>query len=81
MLWFINWSTVSETCQHRQFLPTAVNDKHQFKKSDLLYRFRYDDGTFRIKYEGSDLLARVSQHPTVLGSSVLCTVLLLLPRA
>lgn len=49
-------------------LPTAVNDKHQFKKSDLLYRFRYDDGTFRFKYEGSDLLARVSRHPTVLVS-------------
>ena len=37
-----------------------VNDKHQFKKGELLYRFRYDDGTFRVKYEGSDLLARVS---------------------
>lgn len=35
-----------------------VNDKHQFKRSDLLYRFRYDDGTFRAKLDSSDLISR-----------------------
>lgn len=38
----------------------SVNDKHQFKKGDLLYRFRYDDGTYRTKYASSELAARVS---------------------
>lgn len=38
----------------------SVNDKHQFKKGDLLYRFRYDDGTYRPKYDSSELSARVS---------------------
>ncbi|CAI8056724.1 Phosphatidylinositol 3,4,5-trisphosphate-dependent Rac exchanger 2 protein [Geodia barretti] len=35
-----------------------TNDKHQFKKGELLYRFRYDDGTFRQKYASSELAAR-----------------------
>jgi phosphatidylinositol 3,4,5-trisphosphate-dependent Rac exchanger 2 protein len=37
-----------------------VNDKHQFKKGELLYRFRYDDGTYRTKYNSGELSARVS---------------------
>lgn len=36
-----------------------VSDKHQFKNTQLLYRFRYDDGTFRHKWETSDVVARV----------------------
>ena len=43
----------------------AVNDKHQFKRGDLLYRFRYDDGTFRRKHETTELVAKVS--PCYLG--------------
>jgi hypothetical protein len=35
-----------------------IHDKHQFKKGELLYRFRYDDGTFRPKYASSELAAR-----------------------
>ena len=41
-------------------LSPAVSDKHQFKDSALVYRFRYDDGTFHSKWETSDSLARVS---------------------
>ena len=38
---------------------TAVNDRHQFKNcAETLYRFRYDDGTFRSKIEGTELAAR-----------------------
>lgn len=43
-----------------RFFISSVNDKHQFKKGELLYRFRYDDGTYRTKYDSSELSARVS---------------------
>ncbi len=37
----------------------TVSDRHQFKNDrDLLYRFRYDDGTFRSKINSSDICAR-----------------------
>ena len=39
-------------------LPHTVSDKHQFKKAEYLYRFRYDDGTYRGKLESSDVMAR-----------------------
>ncbi|KAL5483897.1 hypothetical protein EMCRGX_G020316 [Ephydatia muelleri] len=35
-----------------------VQDKHQFKIGDLVYRFRFDDRTFRAKYETADLVSR-----------------------
>ena len=47
-----------------------VNDKHQFKKGDLLYRFRYDDGTYRTKYASSELSARVSVRASGCGGGV-----------
>jgi len=62
------WNNPSITCY------CLVNDKHQFKMSELLYRFRYDDGTFRVKYEGSDLLARVSWSASVCSYSMLHSV-------
>ena len=36
----------------------SVADRHQFKNSEYLYRFRYDDNTFRGKSETADLSAR-----------------------
>lgn len=36
----------------------AVNDRHQFKDNEYLYRFRYDDNSFRGKLEMDDLSAR-----------------------
>ena len=37
----------------------TVNDKHQFKNTaDILYRFRYDDKTYKGKLESSDVITR-----------------------
>uniref|UniRef100_A0A8C4Q0L3 Uncharacterized protein n=1 Tax=Eptatretus burgeri TaxID=7764 RepID=A0A8C4Q0L3_EPTBU len=36
-----------------------VADKHHFKQEPLLYRFRYDDGTFRTRSEMQDMIAKV----------------------
>lgn len=35
-----------------------VSDRHQFKNSEYVYRFRYDDNSFRGKLELADLSAR-----------------------
>uniref|UniRef100_UPI00358FD78A phosphatidylinositol 3,4,5-trisphosphate-dependent Rac exchanger 2 protein-like isoform X2 n=1 Tax=Myxine glutinosa TaxID=7769 RepID=UPI00358FD78A len=35
-----------------------VSDKHQFKNEPLLYRFRYDDGTFKPRNEMQDMIAK-----------------------
>ena len=34
-----------------------VMDKHNFQNNNLLYRFRYDDGTYRVKQESRYLIA------------------------
>ena len=51
----------SHTCTYPPNPPhlLPVSDRHQFKNDrDLLYRFRYDDGTFRSKINSSDVTAR-----------------------
>ena len=36
-----------------------MNDKHQFKNTgDLLYRFRYDDKTYKGKLESEEVISR-----------------------
>uniref|UniRef100_UPI00358EF05E phosphatidylinositol 3,4,5-trisphosphate-dependent Rac exchanger 2 protein-like n=1 Tax=Myxine glutinosa TaxID=7769 RepID=UPI00358EF05E len=35
-----------------------VADKHHFKQEAVLYRFRYDDGTFRTRSEMQDMIAK-----------------------
>nr|XP_039271145.1 phosphatidylinositol 3,4,5-trisphosphate-dependent Rac exchanger 2 protein-like isoform X2 [Styela clava] len=35
-----------------------VADKHHFKNENVLYRFRYDDGTFKARGESQDLIAK-----------------------
>lgn len=53
MYWFFMMLNVSMS------LPNVVNDRHQFKNcAETLYRFRYDDGTFRSKIESTELVAR-----------------------
>ena len=46
-------------CEGKIVTLLVVNDKHQFKNcSDILYRFRYDDKTYKGKLESSDVISR-----------------------
>lgn len=41
-----------------------VSDKHQFKNEQVMYRFRYDDGTYKARSELEDIMSKVgSPHP------------------
>uniref|UniRef100_A0A671MA44 Phosphatidylinositol 3,4,5-trisphosphate-dependent Rac exchanger 1 protein-like n=1 Tax=Sinocyclocheilus anshuiensis TaxID=1608454 RepID=A0A671MA44_9TELE len=35
-----------------------VSDKHQFKNEQVLYRFRYDDGTYKARSEMEDIISK-----------------------
>uniref|UniRef100_A0A4W4GA93 Phosphatidylinositol 3,4,5-trisphosphate-dependent Rac exchanger 1 protein n=1 Tax=Electrophorus electricus TaxID=8005 RepID=A0A4W4GA93_ELEEL len=35
-----------------------VSDKHQFKNEQVLYRFRYDDGTYKARSEMEDIVSK-----------------------
>uniref|UniRef100_A0A8D0AMF2 Phosphatidylinositol 3,4,5-trisphosphate-dependent Rac exchanger 1 protein n=1 Tax=Sander lucioperca TaxID=283035 RepID=A0A8D0AMF2_SANLU len=35
-----------------------VSDKHQFKNEQVLYRFRYDDGTYKARSEMEDIMSK-----------------------
>ncbi len=41
------------------FFSTVVSDKHQFKNEQVLYRFRYDDGTYKARSEMEDIISKV----------------------
>lgn len=36
-----------------------VSDKHQFKNEQVMYRFRYDDGTYKARSELEDVMSKV----------------------
>uniref|UniRef100_A0A8D2QSD2 Phosphatidylinositol-3,4,5-trisphosphate dependent Rac exchange factor 1 n=1 Tax=Zosterops lateralis melanops TaxID=1220523 RepID=A0A8D2QSD2_ZOSLA len=36
-----------------------VSDKHQFKNEQVMYRFRYDDGTYKPRSELEDIVSKV----------------------
>lgn len=38
----------------------TVSDKHQFKNEQVLYRFRYDDGTYKARSEMEDIMSKVA---------------------
>lgn len=38
-----------------------VTDKHQFKPEPVLYRFRYDDGTYHPRSDMHDIISKVTQ--------------------
>jgi len=46
------------------FFLNLVTDKHQFKPEHMLYRFRYDDGTYYPRNEMQDVISKV-QHRVV----------------
>lgn len=37
----------------------SVSDKHQFKNEQVMYRFRYDDGTYKPRSELEDIMSKV----------------------
>ncbi|KAK0143831.1 Phosphatidylinositol 3,4,5-trisphosphate-dependent Rac exchanger 1 protein [Merluccius polli] len=39
-------------------LTASVSDKHQFKNEQVLYRFRYDDGTYKARSEMEDIMSK-----------------------
>lgn len=39
----------------------AVSDKHQFKNEQVMYRFRYDDGTYKARSELEDIMSKVNR--------------------
>lgn len=41
---------------------SLVSDKHQFKNEQVLYRFRYDDGTYKTRSEMEDIMSKVRMH-------------------
>ena len=40
-----------------------VSDKHQFKNEQVMYRFRYDDGTYKARSELEDIMSKVGMSP------------------
>lgn len=47
---------------------TIVSDKHQFKNEQVLYRFRYDDGTYKARSEMEDIISKVF-YPRILAKN------------
>lgn len=44
---------------HRPPWVPPVSDKHQFKNEQVMYRFRYDDGTYKARSELEDIMSKV----------------------
>ncbi|KAJ8369642.1 hypothetical protein SKAU_G00096700 [Synaphobranchus kaupii] len=42
-----------------------VSDKHQFKNEQVLYRFRYDDGTYKARSEMEDIMSKSLFTPVI----------------
>lgn len=42
-----------------------VSDKHQFKNEQVMYRFRYDDGTYKARSELEDIMSKVGALPAL----------------
>lgn len=38
----------------------SVSDRHQFKNEQVMYRFRYDDGTYKARSEMEDIMSKVT---------------------
>lgn len=47
---------------HQPWVP-PVSDKHQFKNEQVMYRFRYDDGTYKARSELEDIMSKVGTLP------------------
>lgn len=40
----------------------SVSDRHQFKNEQVMYRFRYDDGTYKARSEMEDIMSKVDNN-------------------
>lgn len=65
----INRSSAQVTFYTSVFI--LVSDKHQFKNEQVLYRFRYDDGTYKARSEMEDIMSKVIKLCFFLASSLL----------
>lgn len=45
----------------------SVTDKHQFKPEPVLYRFRYDDGTYHPRSDMQDVISKVNAAAAEFG--------------
>lgn len=50
---------VEGACSVSLPLVPPVSDKHQFKNEQVMYRFRYDDGTYKARSELEDIMSKV----------------------
>lgn len=55
------WLSINHPAVFNPILPFSVSDKHQFKNEQVLYRFRYDDGTYKARSEMEDIMSKVRQ--------------------
>lgn len=55
IFWYTAWSRAEVTV----FALVLVSDKHQFKNEQVMYRFRYDDGTYKARSEMEDIMSKV----------------------
>lgn len=44
------------------FFDVLVTDKYQFKPEPVLYRFRYDDGTYHPRSDMHDVISKVKSR-------------------
>lgn len=55
-LWTTWWGKNIDFNYHTDVI---VSDKHQFKNEQVMYRFRYDDGTYKPRSELEDIVSKV----------------------
>lgn len=53
------WEGPGGCTQPHQPWVLPVSDKHQFKNEQVMYRFRYDDGTYKARSELEDIMSKV----------------------
>lgn len=56
----VTWQEWNVCSLKDDYSVASVSDKHQFKNEQVMYRFRYDDGTFKPRSELEDIMSKVS---------------------
>uniref|UniRef100_A0A8C6NNK8 Phosphatidylinositol-3,4,5-trisphosphate dependent Rac exchange factor 1 n=1 Tax=Nothobranchius furzeri TaxID=105023 RepID=A0A8C6NNK8_NOTFU len=65
-VWFQEPCALNEPFENVTFSSSgdvSVSDRHQFKNEQVLYRFRYDDGTYKARSEMEDIMSKVNADP------------------